>query len=109
MSAFAARGCASACGGTPAPPGDPPPPGGPHPPEGPPPPGEPPPPPGGDGYFFIALLSTFSICSSLVGAAIVKATISVGAVVVLIAGTLMIRLCWGGNIAFGANRLCLIL
>src|SRR5260370_36758157 len=104
MSWFAAGGCAGACAGAPAPPGDPPPP-----PGGPPPPEGPPPPPGGGGYFFIALPSAFAICSSFVSAIIVKATISVGAVVVLMVGMLRMRLCRGDSIAFGANGLCLIL
>src|SRR5713226_3208869 len=97
MSWFAAGGCAGACGSIPAPPRDPPPP---PPPGGPPPPPEGPPPPGGGGYFFIALPSAFVTRSSLVGAVIVKAAISVGAVVVLMAGMSMIRLCQGGNIVF---------
>ncbi len=100
MSTFAAGGCAGAC--PPTPPGDPPPP------RGPPPPGGPPPPEGG-GYFFMALPSAFATHSSLVGMVIVKAAVSVSAVVALMAGVSMIRLCQGGNIAFGANELCLIL
>src|SRR5258707_14360502 len=87
-----------------------PPPGFPPPPEGPPPPGFPPPgfpsPPGGwgGGYFFIALPKAHVIRSSLVGAAFVKVTVSVGAIVVLIFGMSRIRVRLGGNIAFGASR-----
>ncbi len=100
MSIFAAGACVGAL----APPGDPPPPGGP-------PPGFPPPPGGweGGGYFFIALPKAFITHSSLVGAAFVKAIISVGAMVVLIFGRSRIRVCRGGSIAFGANGLSLIL
>src|SRR5260221_20843 len=110
---FGAGGCAGA--GTAAPPGDPPPPGGPPPPGNPPPPGGPPPPPegppppGGMGYFFIALPSALAIRSSFVGAVVVKATVSVGAVVVLIAGMSRSRPCRGGSIAFGTIGLSLIL
>ena len=86
MSAFAARAGVG--------PLAPPPPGGPPPLEGPPPP-EGPPPGGweGGGYFFIALPKAFVTHSSFVGAAFVKAIISVGAMVVLIFGVSRIRAC----------------
>src|SRR5260370_38897085 len=94
---FGAGGCAGA--GTAAPPGDPPPPGGPPPPGNPPPPGGPPPPPEGpppprgNGYFFIALPSALAIRSSFFGSIVVKATVSVGAIVLIIYGTSRFRRC----------------
>src|SRR5229473_3806669 len=99
---FGAGGCAGASAA--APPGDPPPP-----PEGPPPPPEGPPPPGGNRYFFIALPSALAIRSSFVGSIVVKATVSIGAIVLLIFEVSRIRLCRGGSIAFGAIGLSLML
>ncbi len=57
----------------------------------------------------MAFPKAFVTHSSLVGAATMKATISVGAVVVLMLGILRMRVCQGGNTAFGANGLSLML
>src|SRR5258708_18067297 len=101
-----------------APPGGPPPPGAP----GVPPPGGPdPPPPGGphpegppDGgfgglYFFMAFPKAFMTRCSCVGAVVVNPTVSVGAVMVLISGSLRSSSLLGDNIAFGASGLSLML
>src|SRR5258708_4099203 len=107
-----------------APPGDPPPPpGGPPPPPGgpPPPPGGPPPPPGGPppegpaggcpggSYFFMAFPKALLMRSSLLGAAAVNPTVSVSTVVVLISGMLRRSPLRGGNTAFWARGLSLML
>src|SRR5216684_2390201 len=99
-----------AAGGTP--PGDPgpPPPGG----AGPPPPGGPDPegpPDGGFGgsYFFMALPKAFVTRCSCVGIVVVNPMVSVGAVVVLISGSLRSNPFRRGNIAFGASGLSLML
>src|SRR5258707_2955138 len=81
---------------------DPPPPGGPHP-EG--------PPDGGIGgsYFFMAFPKALVMRCSFVGAVVVNPTVSVGAVVVLISGSLRSNPLRGGSIAFGASGLSLML
>src|SRR5258707_10792081 len=116
MSWFGAFGCPAPPATGAAPPGDPPPP-----PGGPPPPGSPPPPPGGPHpddppgggsgglYFFIVLPKAFLMHSSLLGAAIVNPTVSVGAVVVLIFGMLRRSPLRGGSTVFGASGLSLML
>src|SRR5229473_6679804 len=105
--------------GGPPPPGDPgvPPPGGPDPP----PPDGPDPPPGGphpegppDGgfggsYFFMAFPKAFATRCSCVGAVVVNPTVSVGAIVVLISGSLRSSPFQGGSIAFGTSGLSLML
>src|SRR5258708_38945467 len=111
------------CPAPPGPPGDPPPPGGPGDPPPPPPgsPGGPPPPPGGldpeafpgggfgGSYFFITFPKAFVTRCSCVGAVVVNPTVSVGAVVVLISGSLRSNPFLGGSIAFGASGLSLML
>src|SRR5713226_2198021 len=88
--------------GAPPPGGPDPPPGGPHP-EGPPDDGF------GGSYFFMALPKAFVTRCSCVGAVVVNPTVSVGAVVVLISGSLRSSPLLGGSIAFGASGLSLML
>src|SRR5258708_7337669 len=102
MSWFGAAGCPAPPAAGAAPPGNPPPPGGPCP-EG---------PPGGcpgGSYLFIAFPKAVLTRSSLLGAAIVNPTVSVGAVVVLIFGMSRRSPFRGGRIAFGASGLSLML
>ena len=114
LSGFAVGGCPGPATPPPPPPGNPPPLGNPPPPpEGPPPPGGPSPLEGGwygGLYFFIAFPKACLICSCFPGAATVKPTVAVDAMVtVLIGGMSRVSAAREGNIAFGARGLSLIL